>query len=117
MSEELNQLLYILLFAVPFGLIVGLFLRKFYPKQCKSYIKFSLNKQWKLFLFGAFICLALSITSFWISRPYLGIFFILFMVLELYVLFVYGFKDLTPEQEEKIDSSDPTKIRPFSFWK
>ena len=117
MNGELRELLYLIGFAVSAGLVAGLGMRKFFPDKCKSYTKFSLSKQWKLFLFGTVLFLGLSILSFSISRPYFGILFLAFACFEIYVLFVYGFKGLSVEQEAVIDASDPSKFRPFKFWR
>jgi len=117
MSDELRTLLLIVAVSLPAGLVVGIALRKFFPDGCKWYAKFCLNRQWKLFAFGALFFGVMGTGSFLLSRPYFGIFFMAFCLFELYGLFAYGFKTLTPEQEKQIDESDPRKLRPFRFWK
>lgn len=111
MSEALSTIL--IIFG---GLSIGVFLRKVYPNKCKAYAKFSLNGQWKLFLFGVLFFLALSVMSFVLGDTSQGILLLLFVALELFALARYGFKQLTPAQEARIDASDPTKLWPISLW-
>ncbi len=117
MTEELKELLFIIVFAAPVGIIAGIIFRKMYPAKCKSYAKYTLSKQWKLFLSGSLMFLVFAIMSFWSGRVIFGTFFLIFSCLELFALLKYGVKNISPEQEAAIDSSDPTKLRPFRFWK
>ncbi len=112
MNEALSIIL--LIFG---GLAIGVFLRKVHSESCKAYAKFSLNGQWKLFLFGVLFFLALSVMSFGLGDTRQGVLFLLFVGLELYALVRYGFKELTPAQEARIDASDPTNLWPITFWK
>jgi hypothetical protein len=116
-SEELRFLLLILAVCVPVGLAIGIVLRKFKPRWCKSYAKACLNRKWWLFALGVVLFATLSVTQFLIGRTSFAVFFLLFAILELFALFAYGFKRLTPEMEKRIDESDPTKLLPFRFWK
>lgn len=117
LNDELKELLNIILFAVPVGIVVGLVALKLYPWGARSFVIFSLNKQWKLYFFGVVLFLGLAIMAFIQDSPYFAGFFILFAALECYALFTYGFKNITPEQEARIVHSNPEKIWPFNFWK
>lgn len=110
MSSELKQLLIIVAFSVPIGLLGGLFLRKRMPEWCKIYTKSCLDKKWWLFLLGLLLFSGLSAKSFLGNRPYFGWFFSAFALLEAYALVKYGFRPLSPEIAAKIDASDPTRI-------
>ena len=117
MNEELRELLVILAKALPVGLILGIAMRKLFPQGSKRWAKFCLSRQWKLFAFGVVMFGVLAVSSFWIGRPFFGLFFVIFAVFELYALIKMGFKPLTKEMEERIDRSDPTKLFPLRFWK
>lgn len=117
MSDELRALLLILAVSVAVGLAAGIALRKLRPEWCKTYAKFSLNRQWKLFAFGTVLFAVLGVLSFAQGRPYFGAFFVTFCGLELYAILRFGFKPLPPEMEKRINDSDPTKLLPLRFWK
>ncbi len=117
MAEELKEILIILLKAAVFGSIIGITLRKLKPEWAKSFAKSSLNRKWWLFTIGLLLFTGLSIIAFLQGNPYYGIFFTILTLSSVYLIFKYGFKELTPEQEAFIDASDPSKLRPFSFWK
>ena len=117
MSDELRTLLRILAVSLPAGLVIGIASCKLFPAWCKRYVKFCHNRQWKLFAVAALFFGVLGIVSFLHSSPYFAVFFLAFCLFELYGLFAFGFKTLTPEQEKQIDESDPRKLRPFRFWK
>lgn len=110
MSPELKQLCIIVAVSAPVGLAVGLLLRKKKPDWCKSYAKSCLDRKWRLFLAGLILFIGLSVASFVGDRPYFGLFFLAFALLEAFCLAKYGFRPLTPELEAKIDASDPTRI-------
>jgi hypothetical protein len=88
-----------------------------FPDWCKQYAKRCLNRQWKLFALGVLFFGVTGTISFFMSYPYFGVFFLVFCLFEIYGLFTYGFKKLTPEQEKQINESDPTKLWPVKFWK
>jgi len=117
MANEHIILLLIIGIGAITGLVVGISVRKLFPDVCKQYAKRTLNKQWKLFAFGVLFFGIMGIISFLMGYLYFGVFFMLFCLFELYGVFAYGFKSLTPEQEKQIDESDPTKLWPIRFWK
>lgn len=117
MTDELKTLLTTLGIGASVGLVIGILLRKFTPGFCKRYAKFCSNRKWPIFSFGAVLFAVLSIDSFLNNRNYFGLFYTVFCLFELYCLFVYGFKRLTPEQERRIDESDPSKLSSLRFWK
>jgi len=117
MSDEFKTLLLELAISLPAGLIIAIILLKLFPSGCKRYIKFCSNRRWKLFASSAVLFGVLGAESFLQNHPYFGVFFLVFCVFELFCLFAFGFKTLTPEEEKRIDESDPRKLWPFRFWK
>ena len=117
MTDELKTLLTILAVSLPVGLVIGILLRKLAPGVCKRYAKSCRNKQWPLFTFGAILFAILAVGSFLKNSPYFGAFFTAFSLFELFCLFAFGFRRLTPEEEKQIDESDPSKLWPVRFWK
>ncbi|MBT7317832.1 MAG: hypothetical protein HN844_01285 [Planctomycetes bacterium] len=117
MNEELRTLLILVSISLPVGLILGLISRKKFPESCKRYTKYSLDRKWPIFAFGALLFGALAVLSFLTGRVYFGWFFVAFACFELWVFFAHGFKSLSEEMEKRIDESDPTKLVPFKFWK
>ena len=117
MTDELKTLFTTLAVSLPVGLLIGIVLRKFTPGGCKRYAKLCRNKQWPVFTFGAILFAVLAVGSFLKTNPYFGAFFTAFCLLELFCLFAFGFRRLTPEDENQIDESDPSKLWPVRFWK
>lgn len=117
MNDELRTLLMILAVSLPIGLAVGVMIRKFRPDLTKSWAKFCLNGQWKLFAAAAVMFGVFAGVSFAQSQPYIGTLLAAFCVLELFALFSFGFKKLSPDMEKRIDESDPTRLWPLRFWK
>lgn len=117
MSEELRSFLVGLIILGVVGLAIGIAIRKFWPESAKRYMKFSLNRQWKLFAFGALLFTIFGVYSFAQGRPHYGILFVILCCLELYCFFRYGFKSLSPEMEKRINASDPTRLLLIKFWK
>ena len=116
MDPELKQLLTLLAFSAPAGLVIGLVIRKKFPESTKSYAKWCRDGQWKLFALGVVLFAALAAITFWDGNPYLGWFSVTFGLFELWALIALGFKPLDDVTRDAIDSSDPTKLRPFRFW-
>ena len=94
MTEEMITLLIMLATCAPIGLLVGIAIRKTRPSWCKSYAKFCMNRKWWLFLFGIVLFLGAAVMSFAEGRPYFGLFFLLFVCLETFVLFKNGILSL-----------------------
>jgi len=117
MTDELKVLLVIITVSLPVGLVIRVLLGKRIPGVFKHYTKLSRNKPWPILTLGAILFSALAVGSFLDNRMYFGLFFTAFCLLELYCLFAFGFKRLTPEEEKQIDESDPSKLWPFRFWK
>ncbi|MDA0667940.1 MAG: hypothetical protein O3A50_09215, partial [Planctomycetota bacterium] len=73
--------------------------------------------RWGLFTFGAIFFGAFAAGAFYRGYVYFGWFFVGFTALQIWALLTTGFKPLTKEQEQRIDASDPTKLKPFRFGK
>jgi len=99
MTDELKTLLMILAVSLPVGILTGILLRKLAPDSCNRYARFSRNRQWPLFTLAAILFAVAAAGSFLIGKPYFGAFFTTFCLLELFALFAFGFKRLTPEEE------------------
>lgn len=112
MNQDLIDLLNNILIGVP----VGLLLRKQFPSAGKRFAKWSLDKRWALFLFGALFQAGFSAMAFSTGKPFYGWFSIGFCLLTIWALFTYGLTPISKEQTERIDHSDPTKLIPFRFW-
>jgi len=72
----------LLAISVPIGLVSGLILRKWTPKWCLAYSKFSRGKTW-LFLVGAVYFGCWSLRSYADEKPYFGTFFAIAAVLQV----------------------------------
>jgi hypothetical protein len=105
MDTELLIFLLQLGIGVLFGTLVGLSVQKLRPNWQRRWQKFVLNRQWKLFAFGAILFGTGAVVA-WLDGniPYAVLNSLLFL-LELFALFRYGFKSLTPEMEQMIDTS------------
>ena len=105
MDAELRMFLLELGVGVLFGTLVGLSVRKLRPDWQRRWQKFVLNRQWKLFTFGAILFGTGTVVA-WLDGniPYAVLNALLFL-LEIFALFRYGFKSLTPEMEQMIDAS------------
>lgn len=112
MFGEVRLVLKIVALGVILGFIVVVTVKRMGPDWCRAYTKFCMNRQWPLFLFGAVFFFSLSALCFVQQRFFLGIFHSLMTLLEVFVLFKYGFQTLTPELEKFIDEWDPFSSSP-----
>jgi hypothetical protein len=105
MDAELRMFLLELGIGVLFGTLVGLSVRRLRPDWQRRWQKFVLNRQWKLFTFGAILFGSGTVVA-WLDGniPYAVLSALLFLF-EIFALFRYGFKALTPEMEQMIDVS------------
>lgn len=87
------------------GAVVGMLIRWLRPDWSRQFVKFSLNRQWKLFAFGALFFGAGGVLLWYDGNTYYALLCVAMCVLELVALFLYGFKTMTPEMEAKIDRS------------
>ena len=104
MSEDLISLMKEVGTGVVIGTVIGVLLRQ-RPDWCRSWAKFVLNGQWKLFALGAVLFGGGAISFWWAEMNAHAIASGLMCLLELYAMFRYGFARLTPEMERHIDAS------------
>ena len=102
MSPELKQLCILVALSLPVGLAVGLLLRKKKPNWCKNYTKSCLDRKWWLFLGGLILFIGLSAASFVSDRPYFGIFFLGFALLEAFCLVNMAFNHFPQNWELRL---------------
>lgn len=112
MNPELKKLLILLAIGASIGSVIGLAVRKNKPEWCRGFIKFSYNRNWKLFLTALIVLTAMAVISFSQGRPYFGALFAVFAVLEGYALLRYGFRPISPEMEAKMDACYPPPSPP-----
>ena len=106
MANELGIVFKIVAFIGIFGLIAANVLRRSNKDWMSVYLKFCLDRQWPIFLFGAIFFCAMSALSFAQHRYLLGVFHSFMTVLEVYVLVKFGFQTITPELEQAIEDWD-----------
>src|SRR4051812_13139065 len=110
MSENLRELLWIIVIGPIVGVSAGIAIRKVRPNWCKSYTKFAMHKKWYLFLAGFLMFGCLAYNSFSEQDIPSAAYFGVFAAAHLLSFFWFGFKPLSPEMRKKIDDSDPTKF-------
>jgi hypothetical protein len=91
------------------GAALGWAVSYFQPQRAKSWTKFCLNGQWKLFAIAAVIFGAGAITLWMDGQIYMAGLCIALCLLELLAMTFHGFKPLSPEMKRQIDEADPRK--------
>ncbi len=109
MDHELATLLTMLAVAVPVGLVVGVVIVLRRPQWCRSYAKFVRNRRWPIFLAGIVVFALAALFNLQGGQYYFAACSAAMFLLEVYCFFARGFKRLTPEEEARIDSSDPSR--------
>ncbi|MGE4001522.1 MAG: hypothetical protein AB7I48_15020 [Planctomycetaceae bacterium] len=110
MDPELKDFLLLLLVSLLIGEMVGLAVLWLRPKWTKTWTKFCLNGQWKLFALGM-LFFGLGAVWCWMDgKVYFAGLNLAMCLLELAALVLYGFKPLTPEMERQIDEAE---LRPM----
>ena len=104
MSEDLISLMKEVGMGVVIGTVIGVLLRRRLD-WCRSWTRFVLDGQWKLFAFGAVLFGSGAIGFWWAEMNAHAIASGLMCILELFAMFRYGFTRLTPEMESQIDAS------------
>ncbi len=103
MGNDLRMLLVEIGVGLAIGLVVGFALRR-KPEWCRSWTKFVLDGQWKVFAAGAALFGGAAVWCWLSGMRSHAIASAVMCLVEVFALFWYGFKRLTPEMERKIDA-------------
>ena len=113
MSDELK----LTLISTAIGVVFGPVTRTLFPNDGKRWAKCSKGGRLVVGTLGTILFGAYAAGAFYWGYVYFGWFCVGFTALGIWGLLATFFKPLTKEQEQRIDASDPTKLKPFRFGK